>query len=421
MLSHDGRSDRRRVVSIRQEPAALPPPAETPDDLLTTALADDDWLNRPSVDRLDPDLLPPARVEDAETDGAMLSFPAESEVASSVASTARVPPPAPVARDTRAGPIVVFPAGPSRGRAAARTEARTQTPAEVRRSPTHGSPSGDSTLSPYERRTGASARWSPPTREVAADTMRRRDLEAEAAVREQAQAARQLQTGRRGVASTAVVAALVLIVAAEAVVVAWLSRPYWLGSKAPLAVESGAAGDNVLVTSRASEPAALRLAVAEDMAWVRVTSPAGEVLGRKAADASVGTVRIVSSIPIKVFEGPQLLGGAPGADLRLAPGRHELELVNAALGFRLAQTIDIEGGQAIALHVAEPFGWVTLESSPASEVSIDGQAVGPTPLGPLALSLGEHTIIFKHASGVTDRQRVIVTSRSTTKVVAKLR
>ncbi|MBA3637716.1 MAG: hypothetical protein H0W53_00255, partial [Acidobacteria bacterium] len=40
-----------------------------------------------------------------------------------------------------------------------------------------------------------------------------------------------------------------------------------------------------------------------------------------------------------------------------------------------------------------------------------------TPLGPLSLALGEHTVTFTHPTGATDRQRIKVSSGETIRVI----
>lgn len=64
---------------------------------------------------------------------------------------------------------------------------------------------------------------------------------------------------------------------------------------------------------------------------------------------------------------------------------------------------------------------MTIDASPWAEVSIDGKAVGRTPLGPLPISLGEHQVTFQHPTGGGDRQRVTVKAGDSTRVVGKLR
>ena len=111
----------------------------------------------------------------------------------------------------------------------------------------------------------------------------------------------------------------------------------------------------------------------------------------------------------------------PGPALALDAGRHEIELVNEALGYRSRQAVEIEPGQAVTIHVAPPPGFVTIDASPWAEVTLDGRPMGRTPLGPLPLALGEHVITFTHPTGGADRQRVTVKSEQSLRVVGKLR
>lgn len=227
--------------------------------------------------------------------------------------------------------------------------------------------------------------------------------------------------GRRTV-SLSVAAALALIAVAEAGVIAGLARAVWRAPHPAIAVETSASGENVLVSSRSTDAAPLRLVVAPDMRWVRVTSPSSEAaFGAKGASPADGTIRISSPIELKVFEQSRLVGFVPGAPLKLSAGRHEIELVNVALGYRLRQALDVEPGQSLSLHVAPPHGWVTVDAAPWAEVTIDGQAVGRTPLGPLPLALGEHQVTFRNPAGSNDRQRVTVKSDAVTRVIGVLR
>ena len=249
---------------------------------------------------------------------------------------------------------------------------------------------------------------------------RKRSLEREkAAVRRDPPAA--TKPPRRGIrlsASTGVIAALTVIAVIEAVVIASMAHVLWSNRQSAVLVETVPSSENVLISSRSEGAATLRLTTAPDLRWVRVTSPAAAgILGGSAADRSFGTVRISSPIELKVFEQSRLLGSVPGAGLRLAAGRHDIELVNQTFGYRLQQSLEVEAGQTLSIHIAPPHGWVTVHATPNADVSIDGERVGRTPLGPLALSLGEHAVTFQHTSGARDRQRVMVTSGATIRVL----
>jgi hypothetical protein len=222
--------------------------------------------------------------------------------------------------------------------------------------------------------------------------------------------------------STGVVAALVLVVLAQAGAILWLAGTLWFTPQPPVNVRADPSGVDVSIESPSPGPAPMRLATAPDLGWVRVTTPAVDgVLGRAAGGSGTGTIRISSPIPLQVLDGARVLGSVPGADLQLEAGRHEIELVNDALGYRSRQAVEVEPGQGVTIHVAPPHGLVTIDASPWADVTLDGKAIGRTPLGPLPLALGEHVIAFTHPTGGSDRQRVTVKSEASVRVVGKLR
>jgi hypothetical protein len=222
---------------------------------------------------------------------------------------------------------------------------------------------------------------------------------------------------------TSIAAGLALIALIEAGAIAWMGRALWRLTRAAVTVESTATGEHVLVTHGPKLPAPLQVALAPDLKWIRTTSPPPDgILGMKLLKpATTGTVQITSPIALKVFEGSRVVGTVPGTDLRLTVGRHELDLVNEAFEFRLKQAFDLEGGQALAILVAPPYGWVTIDSTPSAEASIDGEPIGRTPLGPLPLAVGEHQITFRHQAGSSDRQRIVVKADQTVRVSGTLK
>ena len=218
--------------------------------------------------------------------------------------------------------------------------------------------------------------------------------------------------------STAVVAALVLVVLVQAGMIGLMARALWFAAPPAIEVKKDASGGSLLVSSKPAESTPLRLSAAPDLSWITVTSPSVSGLaGSKAPAVRTGSIKIASPINLNVIENSRQIGSVPGADLKVQPGKHDIELVNATLGYRLKQSIEVEAGQTVTLHVAPAQGWVTIYAVPTAEVSIDGQAVGRTPLGPMALALGEHTVTFTHPTGASDRQRIKVTSGETLRVI----
>jgi hypothetical protein len=226
---------------------------------------------------------------------------------------------------------------------------------------------------------------------------------------------------RNGV-PVSIVVVLALVAVVEAGAIAWMGRALWRISGATVTVESTASGENALVAHGPKQPAPLQIAVAPDLRWMRVGSPAPDgILGMKLKSTASGTLQISSPIQLKVLEGSRVVGSVPGSDLKLSVGRHELELVNESLGYRLKQTVDVEPGQTLAIHVSPPFGWITIDATPWAEASIDGQVIGRTPLGPLPLAVGEHQITFRNPAGSSDRQRVTIKADQTSRVTGTLK
>ena len=219
------------------------------------------------------------------------------------------------------------------------------------------------------------------------------------------------RSDRRVRVLAAAAAVLAVVAGLEAIALVSMARALWSAPGTAVAVQPTAAGEQVIVSSNPANTA-LGVTVAPDLRWVRVTSP-----DPKTAAATDGVLRVSSPIELKVFKGSTLLGAASQAGLKLPPGRHDLELVNQPLGYRLPQTVDIAAGQTLLLHVAPEHGWVVLNSTPAAEVLIDGQRVGRTPHGPLPVALGAHTVTFQHASGAKDVQRVTITAGATVRVI----
>ena len=73
----------------------------------------------------------------------------------------------------------------------------------------------------------------------------------------------------------------------------------------------------------------------------------------------------------------------------------------------------------VALDV-EP-GSVNVNALPWASVSIDGAAVGDTPLANLALAVGPHDVVFKHPELGERRLRVNVTAGTPLRVSTDLR
>ena len=70
--------------------------------------------------------------------------------------------------------------------------------------------------------------------------------------------------------------------------------------------------------------------------------------------------------------------------------------------------------------VKDPSGWLSVNASPWADVFIDGRSVGSTPLANLAVSIGDHEIVWTHPQLGQRRQTVSVTAETPARVSVDL-
>jgi hypothetical protein len=195
-----------------------------------------------------------------------------------------------------------------------------------------------------------------------------------------------------------------------------------------LAVQSEPAGAKVLVdgTDRGVAPVTIsdltpgehhvELQVDGITAKYTVTVQAGGTaslvvpIGAAAAGGPVsGWVAVHAPFSLEIREQGRLLGSSDADRVMMAAGRHQLEFVNDALGYRSTRVVQVVPGKVAAVSLELPQGVVNLNASPWAEVWIDGKRVGETPIGNLAVSIGPHEIVFKHPQLGEKRQAISVT------------
>jgi hypothetical protein len=208
----------------------------------------------------------------------------------------------------------------------------------------------------------------------------------------------------------------------------------------PVVVESLQQGDTVIVDGREVGVTPMTVALTSGVRSIRVrTRPAVEdkapvleaaaavrpadgataaALAQAAARERRGGLRLSSPIELQVLEGERVLGSSTDGPIVISGGRHELDFVNNALGYRSRQTVDIKAGQIVPVKISPPDGRVSVNAVPWAQVSINGKLVGETPLGNLPLPVGEHEVTFRHPQLGEQTQKVIVKSSALTRVSA---
>jgi len=111
---------------------------------------------------------------------------------------------------------------------------------------------------------------------------------------------------------------------------------------------------------------------------------------------AAGWVTVTSPAEVQLFENKRLLGSSQSDRLMVSAGRHEIELVNEALGYRTSRTVQVSPGKVTPVKVDFPKGTIAINAQPWAEVWVDGEKIGETPIGNLQLTIGTHDVLFRH-------------------------
>jgi PEGA domain len=250
---------------------------------------------------------------------------------------------------------------------------------------------------------------------------------------------------RRWTAGWLVAAFVAMIAIGEAI---WLARtgstkvaatPPASALPAPLVIDSLQPGDEVIVDGRGVGVTPMTLALKPDMRSIHVRrrptpdavpiqpaskvnqpveTPATAVLEQAAARERRGGLRVSSPIEIQVLEGDRVLGSSTDGPVVATAGKHELDFVNTEFGYQLHQVVEFKAGQILPMKISPPGGRVSINAVPWALVSIDGNSVGETPLGNVALPVGDHQITFRHPQLGERTQKVVVKANAATRVSA---
>jgi hypothetical protein len=134
-----------------------------------------------------------------------------------------------------------------------------------------------------------------------------------------------------------------------------------------------------------------------------------------------GWVSVAAPVELRIFEADRLLGSSLSDRIMVTAGRHEIDIVNDALGFRASRVVQVTAGKVTALKIDLPQGALALNAVPWAEVWIDGERVGETPIGNVPLAIGPHDVVFRHPEFGEQHQIVNVTLKGVTRVSADLR
>jgi serine/threonine protein kinase len=134
-----------------------------------------------------------------------------------------------------------------------------------------------------------------------------------------------------------------------------------------------------------------------------------------------GWVAVRAPADLQVFEDGRLLGTSQSDRIMVPVGRHQLDLVNEAIGYRERVVVNVGPGRMATVKPNWPTGVVAFNAIPWADVWVDGQQIGETPLGNVSLPIGEHEVVFRHPDLGERRMRATVGLGAPAKVSIDMR
>jgi len=180
---------------------------------------------------------------------------------------------------------------------------------------------------------------------------------------------------------------------------------------APITISNLDGGDHAVIVRSGSGDPIKRTVTVQDgaIASLLITMPG-------AGAFASGWLTISSAVPLQVTENGALLGTTEMPRILLPTGAHELELVNAALNYRVTRNVTIAGGQTATFTVIPPRGTLSVNATPWAEVWIDGQRAGETPIGNYSIPIGTHELLFRHPELGEQRKTVTIGAQGPVRV-----
>lgn len=137
---------------------------------------------------------------------------------------------------------------------------------------------------------------------------------------------------------------------------------------------------------------------------------------------AAGWISVVgAAADVQLFENGRLLGSNRIDRIMLPVGRHELDIVNEALGYQERRTVQVTAGQVSAINLKWPTGGLSINAVPWAQAFVDDSPVGETPIANIQVAIGQHEITFRHPQFGEQRRTVTVVAGQTAKVGIDLR
>ena len=159
----------------------------------------------------------------------------------------------------------------------------------------------------------------------------------------------------------------------------------------PVTVSSLAVGRHAVVVRGARGEVRRTVAVERGETVSLVLSPV-----QAASAVTAGWLTVASPVLLQLRENGKLVGTTESERLMMPAGEHELELSNAALGFRATRRFNVAADQTTTLRIDVPNGMLSINALPWAEVWIAGERIGQTPIANISRPIGTHEVILRH-------------------------
>ena len=134
-----------------------------------------------------------------------------------------------------------------------------------------------------------------------------------------------------------------------------------------------------------------------------------------------GWIALTAPFEVQVLERNDVVGTSATAKFMLAAGRHDVVLSNDALGYRETRRLDVVPGKTTAVRIEVPKTTLSLNALPWADVTLDGASLGQTPIANAVVTVGRHTVIYRHPDFGERSQTITVTRQGPNRFALDLR
>ena len=135
----------------------------------------------------------------------------------------------------------------------------------------------------------------------------------------------------------------------------------------------------------------------------------------------LGWISVSAPLDVQIFEEGRLIGNNLTDRIMVSAGRHDIEIVNEAVGYRATRTLQVTAGKVAAVKLEMPKGTISVNAQPWAEVWIDGERIGETPIGNLSVAIGTHSVLFRHPELGEQHHTALVTLKGPTRLSVDMR